>query len=384
MSSDLPIGSILSVITSYDQLLSLEAGWRSLEKSSQGETNVFQSFDWVSSWASVYAISDRHTEIIILAGFQESQLVFVWPLMKTTSWGIRSLVWLTEPSCQYGDILIDKRQPSQIWIDAALRMIKQLKHIDIVRLRHVRDDANISDFATSSFSDGHVTERAPFLDLSLYMDDAAYEARYSSTQRKRRKKIRKSLEDIGPVQFTSMPPGAMADKATAHAISEKNQWLKQRGRMNLILRCPLHLEFLRRLSRVANGEVEVVTTELTANSLPISWEIAFRYRNTHFAYITSHMNEHTDLSPGRLHMDMSQRKAIADGQSRFDLMVPYDAHKESWSSGMVGTNDYFLAMNLRGKLYGTVYLRYIRPLIRHIYYKLPQGFLKGLQRLAGY
>jgi CelD/BcsL family acetyltransferase involved in cellulose biosynthesis len=311
-------------------------------------------------------------------------LVFVWPLMKTNVRGVCSLVWLTEPSCQYGDVLIDRQHAAHVWIDAALGIIRQLKGIDIVRLRHIRDDANIAEYAKKSFADGHVRERAPFLDLALYPDDATYEARYSSNQRKRRKKIRKSIEDMGTLEFTSIQPGVLADKSMALAIEEKNKWLKDRGRMNLILRCPRHLEFLKRLSRQSNAAVDVVTTEITAASQPISWEIGFRFRGTHFAYITSHVNEHTDLSPGRLHMDMSQRKAIADKQSRFDLMVPYDAHKESWCSAMVGTNDYYLPLSMRGRLYGAIYLRRVRPVIRDIYYKLPPKFLQVMQQLAGY
>ena len=380
----LPFGSTLSVITTTEQLMSLESGWRGLENSSSGDVNVFQSFDWVSSWASVYATTGSDAEILVLAGYHEKELVFVWPLMKTRNHGVCSLVWLSEPSCQYGDVLVNRQHTAHVWINAALGIIRQLKNIDIVRLRHVRDDANIADYAQKNFADGHVKERAPFLDLGLFKDDASYEARYSSNQRKRRKKIRKSIEDMGQLQFSSIQAGVLADKAMATAIEEKNKWLKDRGRMNLILRCPRHLEFLKRLSRKSNASVGVVTTEITAGNQPVSWEIGFRFRGTHFAYITSHVNEHTDLSPGRLHMDMSQRMAIADKQSRFDLMVPYDAHKESWCSAMVGTNDYYMPMTLRGRFYGAAYLRHVRPVIRDIYYRLPPKVLQNMQKLAGY
>jgi CelD/BcsL family acetyltransferase involved in cellulose biosynthesis len=47
----------------------------------------------------------------------------------------------------------------------------------------------------------------------------------------------------------------------------------------------------------------MVVTELRAGDRPVSWEISFRYGGTHFAYITSHACDLTDLSPGRLHFD---------------------------------------------------------------------------------
>jgi CelD/BcsL family acetyltransferase involved in cellulose biosynthesis len=94
------------------------------------------------------------------------------------------------------------------------------------------------------------------------------------------------------------------------------------------------------------------------------------------------VNSHTDLSPGRLHMDLSQRQALADGMTRFDLMVPYDPHKESWSSGQVMTRDYYLPMTLKGKIYGALYLRYLRPTLRKIYYKLPSSILRTMRPLT--
>jgi CelD/BcsL family acetyltransferase involved in cellulose biosynthesis len=63
----------------------------------------------------------------------------------------------------------------------------------------------------------------------------------------------------------------------------------------------------------------------------VSHELGLRYRGRHCAFITGHDPELTNLSPARLHMDRSQRQALADGVSTFDLMVPGDPYKSSWS-----------------------------------------------------
>ena len=178
---------------------------------------------------------------------------------------------------------------------------------------------------------------------------------------------------MGAVEFRILPSGTLSDAALTEAIAEKNLWLEERGRQNQVLRCPKLLKFLKDLSRTNGGCLEVETSELRAGGRAASWEIGFNFRGTHFAYITSHVNALTDLSPGRLHMDLSQRNCIHNGLKKFDLMVPHDQHKESWSSGFVKTSDYYVSLTLLGSIYGQVYLRTLRPVIRRMYYNSQNG-----------
>ena len=376
---DLPLGGLLTLITSVSHLTTLSDQWQNLENNNTTTPTVFQSFTWVKSWAENYGVSSGSNEIHIFAGFVDNQLVFVLPLMKTTHLGVATLNWLTDPIGQYGDILCAKDQSVAKWMSAALQLIKRLKGIDIIRLRHVREHSAIGQYAGNNFCDANLHEQAPYLDLTSFKNDEEYDARYNSQQRKRRKKIRSKLEELGDVKFSTVVPGSLNDQAITEAIREKNEWLSERGRFNRVMGCPRHIGFLKSLSRSNTKGFEFVTTELTAGGKPVSWEIGFNYKGTHFAYITSHVNSMTDLSPGRLHMDLSQRLALAGGQKRFDLMVPNDTHKESWCSAKVDTKDFFLSVTALGKLYGHVYLAMIRPMMRKTYYGLPSKTLKLLQ-----
>ncbi len=379
---DVPLGGLLTLVTSPAHLGALESQWQNLELSNAITPTVFQSFAWIKAWADSYANSGDNNEIQIITGFLENKLVFAWPLMKTKHLGIVTLNWLTDPLGQYGDVLCAKDQCVMKWASASLKLINRLKGIDIIRLRHVREQSNIGNYANLRFVDAKLHEQAPFLDLTAFKTEADYDARYNSQQRKRRKKIRAKLEEIGDVQFRTLASGSENDESMAEAIREKNEWLSERGRFNRVMGCPRHLSFLKSLSRNRMEDFQFVTTELTAGGKPVSWEIGFNYKGTHFAYITSHVNQMTDLSPGRLHMDLSQRLSIASGLERFDLMVPNDTHKESWCSGKVDTRDYFYPISWRGKLYGHTYLAIIRPAMRDAYYKLPQWALKLLQPIT--
>jgi CelD/BcsL family acetyltransferase involved in cellulose biosynthesis len=379
----LPLNGHLSLVTTIHSLVALESQWQELELSCKNSPSVFLSYAWVSSWVKTYISDNSKAELCIITGFEDSKLVFVLPLMKQRRGPVTVLRWLSEPSCQYGDALVSVGQNSNIWLGNALHFIKRLKGIDIIRLRHVRADANIQGFCLTNMHDARLRERAPFLDLTAYPNDESYDARYTPTQRKRRKKIRKELEQRGPLEFRILPNGTLTDSAMAEATKEKNEWLEERGRHNQILKCGNHLKFLKEMSRSSGSTFEMVTSELRAGDKPVSWEIGFNFCGTHFAYITSHVNALTDLSPGRLHMDLSQRHCIKQGLQKFDLMVPHDAHKESWSSGCVETNDYYVPLTLWGRVFGQVYLRMLRPALRRIYYRTPPWVLKTLKPMLG-
>lgn len=367
----------LSVLTSLEQLRALREEWRCLEQSNQIETNLFCSFDWCMTWSEIYAGEDgpRQAKPQLVAGYDEEKLVFVFPLMLSRQLGLNVLTWLTDPFGQYGDVLCEKGQNAKVWINAAVSFLSRLKGIDLVYLRHIREDSIIAREAGELFINARVPEEAPYLDLTQFKSEEDYDARYSSVQRKRRKKIRKALEKSGEVTFSRLSPGTAADEAMRLALAEKNAWLAERGRLNRVLNCPHHLQFLKTLSR-NTGSVQLVLSELKAGDNPVSWEIGFRHGAKHYGYVTSHRNSLTDLSPGRLHMDLSQRTCLADGMEKFDLMVPNDAHKESWSSAKAMTNDVFLPVSARGQIVGHVYLRALRPLLRSLYYWLEPRALR--------
>lgn len=379
-AASIPANGHLTLVTSLAGLLALEENWRELEMNAQTLT-AFQTFDWISAWCRTYCASGACPEIHVVAGFHNDRLVFVWPLMKVRRAGLNVLCWLTEPFGQYGDILCANGECARLWVANALRFIRRFKEIDILRLRHVRGDSTLAGVAAHELVNARLDEKAPYLDLTQFATEADYENRYSGTQRKRRKKIRKHLEELGPVTFSRVPLGTLSDAAVAEAIAEKNKWLGERGRINQVMHCPFHLDFLKTLARGNQDTLAMVVTELRTGDKPVSWEISFRTGGTHFAYITSHRNELTDLSPGRLHFDLSQRVCLADGMKVFDLMVPYDAHKESWSSACMPTQDYYLPLSGRGNLAGTLYLSHLRPLLRAAYYRLPQSVLRYINPL---
>jgi CelD/BcsL family acetyltransferase involved in cellulose biosynthesis len=366
-----PHGGHLSLVTSAAALELLGEKWRELQKEAAPH-QVFQSFEWCASWARSYAKPEYGIEPCVVTGYEDRKLVFVWPLMKVRAGPLTVLRWLSDPFGQYGDIVIARKADARAWMAGAMDLLTRLKGIDVIRLRHVRNDAAAFGFLNDRFRESGDTDTAPFLDLTAYPDEKAYEQRYTKEQRRRRKKIRKALEHFGPVQFELLEPGPAMDKSIAEAIASKRSWLKERGLYSKPLICPLLDGFLRELSQIKGDGARLVASRLTAGARTISWEIGMRFASTHFGFITAHDTSLTDASPARLHMDLSQRQAIKDGMRRFDLMVPGDPHKESWSNGQMAVREFYVPLSLAGSTYAFAYLRLLRPVMQWLYVAAPR------------
>jgi CelD/BcsL family acetyltransferase involved in cellulose biosynthesis len=383
--TSLPLGARLSVIRDARNFFSLETQWRELEASAQSARSVFQTFDWLGNWIRVYGTEDSPMTLSVALGYRADRLVFAWPLMRTRDKFVTILRWLSEPVSQYGDALVARGENAELWLSEALAHFAETRGIDAIRLRHVRDDATVAPFLKARFHSARMTDHAPWLDLTAFADEAAYDARYSSAQKKRRKKIRKALEDdLGPVSFSSLEPGGGRNEAIAAAIAEKSRWIEDRGRQNRVLGCERVTGFFQDLAQARVPGVELVLTQLSAGRRAISWEIGLRHQGTHYAFITSHLSELTDYSPARLHMDHSQRLALRDGMKAFDLMVPNDEYKASWCSARTATDDWYLPLTARGRVYGSLYLERLRPFLRDRYYRMPPQLLKLLKPVIGH
>jgi len=376
----LPLDGHISLVSDLGGLERLADDWRELHQSCAHSAGIFQSAEWCLSWARFYMKPEHGAEPCVITGYQDGALVFLWPLMKVRSGPFTILRWLIDPFAQYGDILVRSGTDARPWCRNAMEFLRRLKGIDCLRLRHVRADAAIHPFLSEQFHAAGETDEAPFLDLTAYPTEAAYDKRYSREQRKRRNKIRKSLEAMGPVEFRVLPPGSAMDRAMEQAITQKRRWLAERGLYSKPLACSYLEPFLRDLSRNA-GAISLVTSCLTAGNRPISWEIGLRCGKTHFGFITAHDTDLTDASPARLHMDLSQRQALRDGMQIFDLMIPGDPHKQSWSSGRVAVHEFHAPLSMAGMIYGHGYISLLRPIVRRFYHSAPAAIRTRFTRL---
>ncbi len=347
--------------------------WRGLDGRTNGSHTLFQSHEWCSQWLESFGAA---YDPFVVAGFAANELVFLWPLMSERRSRFPILEWLSHPYSQYGDVLAAPDLNVTAWMTAALTFIASQGDFTGLHLRHVRSDAAAFPFLSQTlFRIGEETG-APFMDLRQFADEAAYLARYSKVQRRRRVKIRNDLERMGPLSFQTFDSGPALAATIDKAVEAKRRWLLERGLPSVPLHVPGLAGFLRVLASQANREFKVVASLLRAGDRDISFEVGFRFKDRHCGYITAHDPRLTDSSPARLHMDLSQRQALTAGMSIFDLMVPSDPHKVSWSSDTIPVVDYWHPLSLAGRIHGRLYLDKVRPWLRRAYLACPVAFRK--------
>jgi CelD/BcsL family acetyltransferase involved in cellulose biosynthesis len=369
------------VLKSFAEVTRFETQWRNLEEKAAKPHNVFQSYDWCANWIKSCTLDNDCYGVYIVTVSRGDECLVIWPMMSRCSGPFSILCWLSDPYSQYGDVLAADDKYLNTALDLAWDQLKSHPVADSIRFRHVRQDATIAAFLDKNTQHDNHIDYAPFLEIDKFPTEQAYDTRYTKSQRRRRKRIRKNLEQFGPVQFNIANSGKKFAQTMAIAVAEKRKWLSERGLYSKpVMSDEIETFFI---NMAENGKtLRTVASQLNAGEKKVSFEIGLRFKNRHFGYITAHDAKLTDASPGRLHMDLSQRAAINDGMDAFDLMVPADPHKKTWSSSKVKTCDYFTHLNTRGAVYSILYLKALRPCVRWLYLKAPSTVRRYITRFA--
>ena len=358
-------------ITSLEGMHNLRDDWQALENACNDSASIFQSHDWCSTWAGNFVDGTDGLELCIFTLRRDGKLVGLFPGMICSNSGPRILRTLSEPYAQYTGILLDPAIDRTEAIAALFSAVKTLARIDLVHLRHVREGSFAHQFCTAVLRLSGYQETAPCMDLTAFASDEDYLARYTKVQRRRRKKISSAIEKLGPVEFGKFTAGAAFDTLLHGIVGHKQAWIAERGLHSTALHDPRLMGFIADLARREGGTLRPVITSMTAGGRAVSHELGLRYRGRHCAFITGHDPELTDLSPARLHMDRAQRMALADGMTAFDLMVPGDPYKASWSSHAIAVSDHVRPLTARGMLHCVAYVQLFRPLARAAYLRMP-------------
>lgn len=376
----LPSGCRLVHVTSLQDLERLGSAWRALEEKSAVHPTVFQSFDWVWHWCKIFAGAGSRVKLSVITGYRGDELVFIAPWQKAYRRGINRLVWLTYPTAQYGDVLCKLGEDVSVWLNASFELLKRAGDYDILHLRHVRRHSVLFPFAQTSMQDGRLYEQAPWMDYTAFENAAAFDNRLSRTQKKHRKNVRAHMARLGEVKFEHIEPGPRIEAALDTALSEKRVWLAENGFLSFVITDPRHDALMKTLAQRETGDIAVDVTQLSVNDTPLSWEIALRYGKAHYCYIISRSSKITDKSPGRMHFDMNQRRTMEQGFTSFDLLLPSDPHKESWSNAAEPVNDYYYPLSMWGRIYGELYIRRLRPVLRRFYNRVPLRLKRMIAR----
>ncbi|PPC84878.1 MAG: cellulose biosynthesis protein CelD [Hyphomicrobium sp.] len=352
-------------ITDRREFDALEHEWNALFDRAGRGTHVFQTFNWNWHWANTYLPADQKHKsamaLSIVTARRDGNLIMIWPLVSERAHGIKQILWMGDPVSQYGDVLLDRIDDGLNVMRQAWAYIQKTSRCDVVRLRHVRADANIAPLLAELQAITTDRQVAPYLDLSSASTFEKYETRFTSKSRGNRRRLLRRLSDGKTIAFERHHAGHRAGELVRQAIDLKTAWLRDRGLVSTALSDARMAQFMAAAVADKNKSVDCVVAALTVDGEPAAIEISFTCKGHLAQHVIVFDLRFEKAGVGILLMEQSLRDDYSEAIATHDLLAPTATYKMDWADATMDVNDWAVPMNLAGQVYAHVYLAHVRP-----------------------
>ena len=345
----------------------LGAEWSALSRACGRSQQVFQSFEWLALWRSLYL--GNGTRAAVITGRAQGRLVYLWPLVIERRFGLRILSGMGEPLSQYCDAIIDDAV-DEAEQDAALDYVVNLE-VDLVALRRVRDDAAIAASLQRRFGPGMARQTAPMVDLTGTEDAAAFGRRFSGKLRASRRRRRRRLEEHGALTFDHFGPSPEAAALVRTALRFKRDWAGRRGILAPVLCDPRFERFFVEAAEAKGGVPGLRVSTMRRGPATLGIEISVLCEGKLFGHVLAPNPDSSSHGVGGVLAEMTILNALERGYAGIDLLAPADPYKLEWATGSAGVSDYVVPLSAAGGVYARLWIR------------LGREVLKGIARRAG-
>lgn len=368
------------LVTTREGFDALEDSWNALFQRAGRDTHLFQTFNWLWHWANHFLPGSGKPgpELAIVTGRVDGRLAMVWPLVLERTGPIRRLGWMGDPVSQYGDVLMDERPDAHELLGAAWDFVIERTGANVVQLRKVRADSVVAPFLAAIGASVTAELRAPFLDLASAPSFSAYETRYSTSARRKRKRMRRKLEERGALAVAWHTDGAEAEALAAEAFRLKLIWVHQRGVVSPSLTDPRTARFFADATRAETRPAGCHVLALTCGGRPVALEVGVRCKGRTVVHVIAYDTGYEKMSTGALLMEDSIRRAADNGMAVFDILAPADGYKLEWADDAAIVRDWAVPLSMLGRTYALVYLGLVRTAVKRGFDALPLGLRRRL------
>ncbi len=358
------------VITNYRDMASLGPEWRELERAHGVDVQLFQTFSWQDAWWRTSGEAEDF-QLNIITGRSDGDLVLVWPLVKKRI----GPVWILEQgsgilAC-YDDLLINADLDLDDWVGAVWRFTKVLPEVDALQLRAVRETSKLWSMLRSTSPDPISSTGA--LSIASNTDADVYFSGLSKGMRKQQRRTWGRLRKLGNVRTTIDDPALSPDEALTNTLKFKRDWINEHGLKPSPLVSRSGEAFLREYFRLceADAELRISISTLLLDERLIALGIGFQFKRRHYDYLGAFDPAYRNTGCGRLQMELCIRHCFDDDVDVFDLLTPDTDSKRRWTEDIEPVGQYFVPLTVRGRLYGGLYLRRVRPIIKRAFNAVP-------------
>lgn len=314
--------------------------WAALERRDNNAT-VFQTYSWCSAWLSAAAEVGHPERPLIVTVRQRGTTILIWPLARSLLAGCRILHALGEPATQYCDALVASDCDRSRAVASAWKLVTSRTDVDVLSLRHVRDDAAIAAIpAVAAVASNDV---APFLELSV----AAGTKHWSGRRRRELTRCFRKLSAYGEVKFVRVLDLSEKISTVDHAVGLKRAWMRRRGLWSGGYTHPAADAFTRFIAPDPSFEVFV----LKAGDAAAAIETGYVLGKTYWALTRSYDDRFAAMAPSHLITQRTVDHFARLGLDRYDLLPPCQPYKMDWSTGTIGVRDVLSPLTWLGVLF---------------------------------
>lgn len=363
-----PVADGYELVTDWAGFEALEADWTDLLERMEGHKNPFLSYNWHWHWCRHYlddAGRDGPQTLQIVVGRKDGRVTMIWPLVLYRELGLRILRFMGEPVSQYADILVEPGSGDVAALKTCWEHLCGKAKPDALVVRKARHDGAVYPLLTALGAIETAAEEAPFADLSPLTDYSAYETRFSKRFRRNCRRQCNRLEDDGALGFTLVRESDEARGLMAHAFHMKREWLRETGRIAPSFNDERFASFFAGIAGAVDRPAGCVVSALMIDDQPIAVEVGILNAGQYAGHIGAFEARYGRLSPGTHQMARTVAKLIEMDIERYDLLAPSDDYKRSWADGSVGVGDYVVPRSIPGRVYADLYLKRLRPAMKH-------------------
>ena len=371
-------GTGIDIVTDPAAILALGDAWQALEAQCP-DTVFFQSFAWCRNFLEFSVGNPNFAPRVITLRDKcadgGSRLVGILPLALQKKGQLKVLTGFAEPFQQYTDILLD---PSVRTAGLICHLLAALKKTgaDYVHFGQVREDSALARIANGILLPLGERDAAPYIRLSQFENHDEYHKTVRSKTRKNLRNARNRLERDAPVTHETAWEGPLLSEVIERAYEGREAWLERLGITSRAFQDEDFEAFLKRFSDATEPAVNAISTiamSLKHGDKPISDQWGFVYRGRYYAFMANWNPEYEASSPGRLHLGEVIRTCFEEGFETADFLIPASSYKLSWTDDMMPVCDLVLPLTRKGSLYARLWLGFIRPRAKQLFFRLPAG-----------
>lgn len=317
--------------------------------------NVFSSSHW-------YKESTQAKNVAYILLDENKDIQQSLHLNITTKCGFSIAEFAGEPYIQYNDAINHGDKPISDFVAQSIQHLKSM-NVDAIYLHNVREDAHIFEYCQQN---GNVieTKQAPWIDLAKFEN---YEAFFESTSKTVRKVYRRLFREFD-VKFEVYLDEEISEQLIDDIINLKIKQLGEVGRSSRVFMSSARLAELRTIFTHPNDDFKIFVSVIKCDDVLVSGAISLIKDGIYYGYIVAMNTEYTKYAPGNAHVLLNVNWSYENGVTDYDFLSPSDEYKIRWAkNNSIPVYDFIIPMNRRGKMFGSIYLKKIRPLLKKFY-----------------